>query len=378
MIDEPKNGAAQRTWPGRSDGRRREAGAFGDGDRRGDGGGADAPSFDMAGVHDPEDAPGLQGGFRSAALDGPRPALGDGEAGAPPSASAIASRIAAEGDAGDEATTPIDAAWRQAMDAQERDGDPSETARLLDGAAADFIDALLSEPLFCPVWDLEGSHEESLAPKMVERDGVDTLVLFDAEARLAAFAGEPTDYVTLPGRAFFRLLAGQDAQIALNPGVAPSATVFSSETIDAIAELADAVEEETEIMPDGPLTVLSPDDAPDALLRALAARLAAAEPVVAEAWLFTAVQELDAAEEDARMEDPEEFRQLVVGLAAREPRRADALQNLASELSRIGVAAAPGPFTVALFEPDDRLLDVARGVGVALSGGRTGAPTRAA
>lgn len=325
--------------------------------------GGDTPSFDDAGVH---------GSSFGAAAET-----------AAPSASDLASQIAGgEPPGGDGAylaapETVIDDAWAKAMAAQALDDDALSAAHQLDIAAADFIDTLLSTMLLCPVWDLEGSDEDSLAPKIVERDGIDTLVLFDTPARLEAFAAEPTEHVELPGRAFFRLLAGQDAQIALNPDVAESATVFSPETVEAIAELADAVEEETELTPDGPLTVLSPDDAPDPLLRSLAARLAAAEAVVSEAWLFTAVQEIGGTDEDGAADDPDEFRQLVIGLAAQEPRRADDLHDLASELSRIGEAASPSPFAVALFEAEDRLLAVARNVGLDLAS-PPGAPTRAA
>lgn len=278
--------------------------------------------------------------------------------------------------------TTIDQAWAAAQDAHRASLAPDEAARLQDRAAATFIDALLSEPLFCPVWDAESSDEESIAPKMVERDARDTLVLFDTEDRLASFAQEPTEYVALPGRAFFRLVAGQNVQIALNPDVAPSETLFRSETVGAIAELADAAEEEIEISADAPLTVLPPDDAPEALLRALLARVAAARSLVAEAWLFTAVQEIEPdalAEEDldddpaAMAFEPEEMRQLVIGLVGREPRRPAELQDLASELGRIGAAVSNAPFAVALFEMDDRLLHIARRVGMDVLGDTEGA-----
>lgn len=273
----------------------------------------------------------------------------------------------------EKAETAIDAAWRAAQDAHAGDDVAVEADRTRDTAAARFIDALLVEPLYCPVWDSEQASEEAISPKMIERDGRDVLVLFDSDARLAAFAKEPTEYVALPGAAFFKLAAGQDVPIALNPEVASSSALFAPETVDAIAELAEAVEEEMGDGGDAPLTILPPEDAPEPLLRALLARLAAARAVVSEAWLFTAVHEADDVEKDEAtrgrdLDAPEERRQLVIGLRAQEPRTPSEIQSLVAELGRIGAAAAPGAFAVALFESDDKLLRVARDIGRDLGG----------
>lgn len=287
-----------------------------------------------------------------------------------------------------EATAPrafetiVDKAWRAAQEITASDLSVEGAERLRDQAAAEFIDVLLTEPLFCPIWDTAEADETSIAPKLIERDGVDQIVLFDSEERMIAFAKEPTEYVVYAGRVFFRLATGQDTHIALNPGVAPSETVFHPETIDAIAELADAAEEEVEISADSPLTILPPDDASDNLLRALLARIAASSGIISEAWLFTAVQELESPptefdDEGEEPADPDEYRQLVIGVTSQEPRQPQEIQNLVSELGRIGLSSASTPFAVALFEPSDRLLAIARDVGLDLAG-RSGEAARSA
>lgn len=269
-------------------------------------------------------------------------------------------------DAGSGASA-LDEAWEAARAAElAQEGDS-------DAVAARFIDVVLNEPLFCPVWEdeddsaesgaAETGAEEEISPKMIERDGVDTLLLFDSEERLAAYVDEPTPFVALPGRMFFDLARGQGAQIALNLDVAPSSTVFSPETVDAIAELVAAADETLDISADAPLQVGPPANASEALLSALSARLAAARSVAGEAWLFSV---------SYPAEDGREVQHLVLGVVGVEGADGREQRGLAGELSRLGgVLLDDSTFLdVAWLVEGERLLGLARRFGVGLGGGR--------
>lgn len=122
-----------------------------------------------------------------------------------------------------------------------------------------------------------------VVPTVVEVDGTGYVLVFDTEARLAAFCGGPTAYVAIPGRELALMLAGQATGLALNLDVAPSAILVPPAAVDWLAEvLGETRPEEVQARAlrfDAPLGV------PEALLRALDARLARAEGVAEAAWL---------------------------------------------------------------------------------------------
>ncbi|MEO1329859.1 MAG: SseB family protein [Pseudomonadota bacterium] len=268
----------------------------------------------------------------------------------------------------DHPETRIDAAWRAAQEAPDSD----------DVAAARFLDIVLAEALLCPVW--EESHEDDdgadaldgasggeaergeVAPKMLEIDGRDTLLLFDSEERLAAFSSDPTAFIALPGRNFFEMMAGQGAQIALNLEVAPSATLFGPETVDALAELAASAGEEIDLDPSAPLIVSAPTAAPTPLVAALAARLNAARDMIAEAWLA------EFSEEDPGSEGaPGPGRRLALCLRLPEGVDPEEGRDLAMELGRLGASfLEDSALDVALIRADDPILDAVRSEGFGL------------
>lgn len=195
----------------------------------------------------------------------------------------------------DEQPTRIDIAWAEALIGETQDGaqpepgalDPAPDAD--DARAARFVEALLAEPLFCPVLDDEDDDvaaQDRMRPVTLEHEGRPTILLFDTEERLAAFIDKPTSFVALAGRSIFRLVKGSGAQVALNLDVAPSSTVFAPETVDAIAVLAEASEEEVEVGEGQSLTVAPPAPPSEDLLRAMTARLAA-DGRIGEAWLVS-------------------------------------------------------------------------------------------
>ena len=269
------------------------------------------------------------------------------------------------GAAPDAPQTRIDEAWIEAG--------PTPS----DEAAARFIDVVIAQPLFCPIWDEAdpeapteaspppGEEEgESIWPKMVEVDGASTLPLFDTEERLAAFVEEPTSFVALPGLAYFEMMAPQGGQIALNLDVAPSSTLFAAETVAAVAEIAAASgEDEIAFDAGSTLTVTAPQDVGAKTLQALGARLAAAGDLLAEAWLFDLTPMAEAGGADAAAR----HRVLaLVGAAAEN----EELRALGEEAARLAAAADPDapPLEIAVARPEDQVLSRARTVGVGLLG----------
>ena len=271
--------------------------------------------------------------------------------------------------AADAPQTRIDEAWLEAG--------PTPS----DEAAARFIDVVIAEPLFCPIWD-EGDPEapaetaadqeedgESIWPKMVEVDGASTLPLFDSEERLAAFVDEPTSFVALPGLAFFEMMAPQGGQIALNLDVAPSSTLFAAETVAAVAEIAAASgDEEIAFDAGSTLTVSAPQNVGAQTLQTLGARLTAAGELVAEAWLFD-LTPVSAEENGDGPAAAAETRHRVLALVGAAETNAE-LRALGEEAARLAASAEPDapPLEIAVARPNDQVLTRARAVGVGLLG----------
>lgn len=254
--------------------------------------------------------------------------------------------------------TRIDAIWAAAQ---------AETPT--DESAGLFLDALLAEGLICPVWSQESgdpaaqSGGDGFAPVTVERDGMETFCLFDSVERMGAADLEAAEFVAAPGRLFFQLAADAGAQIAFNPGVAVSDSLFSAEMVAMVAALAAAAEEEELAGAGETVEVLAPPPPPAALLAALSARLEAARGAgegVAEAWLVSIRRSgVDGAERVGLT--------LALGVAAEADSESGALGALARDLSRLGgVLAGPGGLDVALLEQGERALEAARKVGLGL------------
>lgn len=255
---------------------------------------------------------------------------------------------AAAGGRSETLETRIDRAW----DAAAQDGG--------DEAAAKFIDVVLAEALICPVWEDDPNADgDQIAPKMVEIDGRDTMLLFDTEERLASFAEEPTSFVALPGHVFFETLSGQNAQIALNLDVAPSSTVFDSASVDAVAALIREGEENAELVDPTAFTAIAPPAASETMLAALSARLSSAAGVADEAWLFA--MSSDDPEAAASADRP------ILALVGALEKSLEA-QALGRELARLaGAEDERGEgVDVAVLAPDDAVLDRIRAVGFGL------------
>ncbi len=265
----------------------------------------------------------------------------------------------------EEAPTRLDLAWAEALIGEAEGQAASDSDD--DALAARFVEALLAEPLICPVLDDEDDPgaEERIRPLTLEHDGKPTLLLFDTEDRLADFIDKPTNFVALAGRSFFRLVKGSGAQVALNMDVAPSSTVFSPQTVDAIALLAEASEEEVEVGAGEALTVAPPAPPSEGMLRAMTARLVA-DGRVREAWLVSISSggELTPRYDQALTLSPRDAASDLRELAADLGRLAGSFED--SERLDIAVAHDGEPFLAAA-----RKL----GVGLQIQGGREAEPT---
>lgn len=167
-----------------------------------------------------------------------------------------------------EMLTPLDKAW-------------TATTGAGDAEMARFYDLFASTELFLLI---DPASLESAAvpqPQLFPVEGVDTALVFDTEARLAAFTGEGGAHLNLSGRAAISMFAGSGAQLGVNLGEAPSATILPPE---ALAWAASALQQPIEETEEG-VALGAPAGAEPALLTALDAKLAGMGAAVAEAWL---------------------------------------------------------------------------------------------
>jgi hypothetical protein len=172
--------------------------------------------------------------------------------------------------------TPLDAAFR-AMEA-----DPDDEAarmrfheRLMD---AELLVLLEEEP-----------RDDSIRPLVFDLEEGRFALAFDRDARLAAFLDAPAPYAALAGRRLAAALSGRGVGIGLNLGVAPSQTLIPAEAVDWLAVMAEAAAPSpADARASG---VRPPRGAPEALVAALDAKVAAMAGRVEAAWLATLVFE---------------------------------------------------------------------------------------
>lgn len=131
---------------------------------------------------------------------------------------------------------------------------------------------------------------DAVRPRVFPLDDGPVVLAFDREDRLAAFAGGPAPYAAMPGRALVRMLADSSDRklgLGLNLG-SPSALLMPPEMLAWLAEGAAAAPQ--------PLAariveLTRPAALPEALVRALDARLARASGLAEAAYLAGAVLE---------------------------------------------------------------------------------------
>jgi hypothetical protein len=132
---------------------------------------------------------------------------------------------------------------------------------------------------------LEAEPEgEAVRPLVIETSDGGLVLAFDLPERMAAFLEAPRDYVALAGRSLVAMLAGQGLGIALNPEVAPSASVIPAAAVDWLAGLEAGAEAQAGRI----ARFRRPAGVPAALVSTLEARLGAYAGRIEAAWLAEA------------------------------------------------------------------------------------------
>nr|WP_309503126.1 SseB family protein [uncultured Roseovarius sp.] len=106
---------------------------------------------------------------------------------------------------------------------------------------------------------------------------------FDDAARLAEFAEGAAPYAALPGRVLAQMLGAQAIGVGVNLGVAPSSILIPPEALSWLVEtLAQPDPAQTEVRAEA---LAAPGDLPEALLKALDAKLARAGGLARSAYM---------------------------------------------------------------------------------------------
>ena len=122
----------------------------------------------------------------------------------------------------------------------------------------------------------------TIDPRHFDTDEGRFVLAFDREDRLAEFANGPAPYAALSGRAITQLLDGQNIGVALNPEVAPSATVIPAEALDWLRATLDHNATATQGRASA---VHPPGGVPDRRMTSLDAKLATATGLATCAYL---------------------------------------------------------------------------------------------
>ncbi len=158
-------------------------------------------------------------------------------------------------------------------------------AAMQSGGEADrlrFFDRLAEAELFLLLHsEPQGAR---IDPELFDTADGRYVLAFDTEDRLTAFTGAAAPYAALSGRALAAMLAGQGAGLGLNLG-APSQELLAASAVDWLADTLGTGPAETAARP---TEIAAPAGVPEALLRALDAKLAGAAGLARLAYLVSA------------------------------------------------------------------------------------------
>ena len=127
--------------------------------------------------------------------------------------------------------------------------------------------------------------EDRVRPVTVEIDAATYVLCFDTEDRLTTFTGREAPYAGLPGRALVQMMVGQEAGIALNLKVAPSAMLIPEDGVDWLARTLAHAPEETQARLTG---ISRPTGLAERVLEALDRKLSKTAGLAETAWLVAA------------------------------------------------------------------------------------------
>lgn len=122
----------------------------------------------------------------------------------------------------------------------------------------------------CPLWLWLQAEPDgaALSPRVLDLPEGPAVLAFDSAERLAEVAGAAA-YAELPGRVVAQALAGQGVALGVNLGAEAPAFLVPPDAVDWLATLVTAAPEGA----DAAGSVAPPGAVPDALVRALLARL---------------------------------------------------------------------------------------------------------
>lgn len=235
--------------------------------------------------------------------------------------------------------TPLDRAWMETLAPTAGD---AETARFYDVFAAAELHLLIDAASL----DGDGAPQPVLFPV----EGIDTALVFDTEDRLAAFVDDGAAHLTLSGRAVIGMFAGTAAQLGVNLGDAPSATILPQQ---ALAWAAEALRQPIEADTTAAATLTVPRGAMPDLLMAIDAKLAGMGAAVAEAWLCG----LGGGGGRGKPAP------LILCVALRSPGAENAVVSALAETARFA-GGDKAAFDIAVLGANDPRLDAARKVGL--------------
>lgn len=131
----------------------------------------------------------------------------------------------------------------------------------------------------------EEAAEDSVSPRLIDVNGVQYVLAFDNDERLAEHAGDIAPYAGLSGRGLAELLDGQGVGIALNLNVAPSEYLIPP---DAVAWLTQTLARAPDQAEARPVAVRAPSDLPAPVAASLARKLDGTGDLARAAWLVVA------------------------------------------------------------------------------------------
>lgn len=150
-----------------------------------------------------------------------------------------------------------------------------------DAARLRFYERLADAELYMLLAS-EAEGDEAVSPEVFDLGAERYVLVFDREERLAGFAGQPSPYVALSGRAIAGMLMGQGLGLGVNLDVAPSSMLLPQEAVawlhDTLGNAPDEIEARI-------TEVRAPKGLPEQLITALDAKLAGAMGLAQCAYL---------------------------------------------------------------------------------------------
>lgn len=218
--------------------------------------------------------------------------------------------------------TLLDAAYAAMQAAPDQDGPRMRFYERLSGTELFLL--LTSEPV-----------GDQISPHVFDLSDHSFVLVFDQEDRLTQFTGITSPYAALSGRAICQMLAPNDLGMGFNLDVAPSSILLPPEAVQWLADMDAKPDQITAKVKE----VRAPTNLPEAFLRVLDARLAAAEGLAELAYLVQATYENGATGH-------------LLGFVNAHPKAEEALaQTVAQALIFSGLEA--GTIDVGFFEASD-------------------------